>query len=136
MKQRMMSLVLSISILSLWVSSLRPSEREKLTLCFEALQPIVFNYHASLLCTVDISIVSVALDRWEPIWDRAIDRVPSNQQQWLGIVRYSREIAWLTRKIMEISITKESEHSDYLQQIAIYSPVSIHQFIQRCRDAS
>lgn len=81
---------------------------------------------------MDISSVSIALDRWEPIWDRAIDRVPSNQQQWLGIVRYSREIAWLTRKIIETSITKESEHSSYLQKIGIYSPVSIHQFIQRC----
>lgn len=129
----MMGLALSISISSLWVSNWRSNKREKLTLCYEALQPIVFNYHASLLCTVDISIVSIALDRWEPIWDRAIDRVPSNQQQWLGIVRYSREIAWLTRKIIETTVTKESEHSGYLQQIAIYSPVSIHQFIKRCR---
>ncbi|EHK39363.1 hypothetical protein TRIATDRAFT_165879, partial [Trichoderma atroviride IMI 206040] len=118
-----------------WTNALKEAYDELSTqhlyIILMALQPIVFNYHASLLCTVDISIVSAALDRWEPIWDRAIDRVPSNQQQWLGIVRYSREIAWLTRKIIEISITKESGHSDYLQQIAIYSPVSIHQFIQR-----
>lgn len=110
--------------------------KKKLTLFFEALQPIVFNYHASLLCTMDISTVSRALDRWEPIWDRAIERVPSNQQQWLGIVRYSREIAWLTKRIIETSIAKEGEHSNYLQQIAIYSTVSIHQFIQRCRDGN
>jgi hypothetical protein len=59
---------------------------------------------------MDISIVSIALNRWEPIWDQAIDRVPSNQQQWLGIVKYSREIAWLTRKIIEKSIEKGNEH--------------------------
>lgn len=83
---------------------------------------------------MDISIVLSALDRWEPIWDRAIDRVPSGQQQWLGIVRYSREIAWLTRKIIESSIAKESKHANYLQQIAMYSTKSIHQFIRQCRD--
>lgn len=132
----MMRLLLKISILSLWVSDSLHQIAEEINLKFfsEALQPIVFNYHASLLCTMDISIVLSALDRWEPIWDRAIDRVPSHQQQWLGIVRYSGEIAWLTRKIIETSMKRGSEHSNYLHQIAIYSTVSIHQFIQRCRD--
>ena len=85
------------------------------------------------MSTADVSVVLVALDRWEPLWDRAIERVSDDQKRWLGIVEYSRELAWMTRKIIEVSLSKEGESSNYLQRTAVYDTASIHEFIQQFR---
>lgn len=84
------------------------------------------------MSTGDADVVIIgALDRWGSLWDKALEGASDEQKRWLGVAGYSRELAWITRRIIEVGLTKEGRDSNYLQRTAAYDTASVHQFIKQ-----
>ncbi|KIH91331.1 hypothetical protein SPBR_01531 [Sporothrix brasiliensis 5110] len=68
-----------------------------------ALQFSVFHYRAQALPPSTAAVVLRALDRWDRLWQAARDRVPPDQQRWLGIARHAPEFARIARRIVDVT---------------------------------
>ncbi|ERT00248.1 hypothetical protein HMPREF1624_03619 [Sporothrix schenckii ATCC 58251] len=68
-----------------------------------ALQFSVFQYRAQALPPSTAAVVLRALDRWDRLWQAARDRLPLEQQRWLGIARHAPEFARVARRIVEVT---------------------------------
>jgi hypothetical protein len=97
---------------------------------------MIFNWHTMLKPPGVAQSILHALDRWGLLWDRAIARITPEAQQWLGVARHAPEIAWLSRRIIEISLTRQSDEVQYLQRCATYDLADFHQFIRQYGAAS
>lgn len=72
-----------------------------------------------------------ALNRWSPIWDAAMQQIPVDDRKWLGVSRYSPEVATISKRIIEVGGTDEGKNSPYLQCVGTYDMVAFHQFIRK-----
>lgn len=97
-----------------------------------AFQHVMFHYHTSMLVDNGSSILSRGLDRWKQLWDDAISRLNIEERKSLGLVKYSAELAFLSRRIVEVASAKGCMQPKYLQRCVTYDTVALHQFIQQC----
>lgn len=77
-----------------------------------------------------------ALNRWKTLWDPAFDRVPQDEQRWLGIAGHAPELAALSRLIIETCGTERAKTSRYLQGIAGSDLTEFHRFMKQNRPAN
>jgi len=71
-----------------------------------------------------------ALDRWKSLWSRAIERVAPDKRQWLGVARHAPETAWLSRRIIEVSMAAQNKEVGYLRRVTTYDLKDFHEFIR------
>ena len=98
-----------------------------------AFQHVMFHYHTLMLIDNGASILFRGLDRWKQLWDNALSRLNSEERKALGLVKYSAELAFLSRRIVEVASAKEGgTQPKYLQRRVTYDTVALHQFIRQC----
>ncbi|KAK6855595.1 hypothetical protein PG995_007746 [Apiospora arundinis] len=95
-----------------------------------AFQPIIFNLHVTMSLPLQSERLLYTFSRWRYLWDRGMERLPSDQHQYLGIAKNIPDIEHLSRRIVEVSVSAESDSSRYLQRVPSYSASEIHGFIQ------
>lgn len=84
-----------------------------------------------MLPAIDPLILLRALDRWDCLWNAAMNLIPINQRKWLGIAINAPELSILARRIIEVNMTKEAKESRYLRRVIGYDFVDLHQFIRQ-----
>ncbi|KAI8719702.1 Zn(2)-C6 fungal-type domain-containing protein [Fusarium sp. LHS14.1] len=94
-------------------------------------QSLIFNHRISMLPAGSSDILLRALNRWTPIWDAAMQQIPVDERKWLGVSRYSPEVATISKRIIEVGGTEEGKSSPYLQCVGTYDMVAFHQFIRK-----
>lgn len=94
-----------------------------------AFQLILFNYRANPFPKSLDLVLLRALDRWEQLWDAALQQIPPEAQRWLGVAKYSAEFALVSRRIIEVSGTGEEPRSKYLRCTPEYDLSVFHEFI-------
>lgn len=100
-----------------------------------AFQHVIFHHHTSVLVDSSSSVLLRGLDRWSVLWDAAIDRMDIEEQRWLGVVKYSTGIAFISKRIIQASKTEAGMRSSYLQRIVAYDTVALYQFMRQfCLD--
>ncbi|RSL47698.1 hypothetical protein CEP53_009833 [Fusarium sp. AF-6] len=104
-----------------------PSNLHHIMLGFQSL---IFNHRTSMLPASSSDIILRALNRWTPIWDAAMQQIPDDDRKWLGVSRYSLEVAIISKRIIEVGGTEEGKNSPYLQCVGTYDMVAFHQFIR------
>ncbi|RSL96057.1 hypothetical protein CDV31_013616 [Fusarium ambrosium] len=104
-----------------------PSNLHHIMLGFQSL---IFNHRTSMLPASSSDIILRALNRWTPIWDAAMQQIPDDDRKWLGVSRYSLEVAIISKRIIEVAGTEEGKNSPYLQCVGTYDMVAFHQFIR------
>jgi hypothetical protein len=72
------------------------------------------------------------LDRWQELWDDALGRTDIEERKSLGLVKYSTELAFLFRRMVELSSAREDMQPKYLQRSVTYDTVALYQFIRQC----
>ncbi|KAJ4217212.1 hypothetical protein NW759_009159 [Fusarium solani] len=95
-----------------------------------AFQSLIFNHRTSMLPASSSDILLRALNRWTPIWDAAMQQIPVDDRKWLGVSRYSPEVAIISKRMIEVGGTEEGKNSPYLQCVGTYDMVAFHQFIR------
>ena len=91
---------------------------------------MIYNWHALLKPATVAQALLRALDRWKSLWDRAIESVAPNKRQWLGVARHAPEVAWLSRRIIEVSMAAQSKELTYLYRVTTYDLKNFHDFIR------
>ncbi|KAM6537844.1 hypothetical protein FALCPG4_003747 [Fusarium falciforme] len=107
---------------------LGPSNLHHIMLGFQSL---IFSHRTSMLPASSSDILLRALNRWTPIWDAAMQQIPVDDRKWLGVSRYSPEVATISKRIIEVGGTEEGKNSPYLQCVGTYDMVAFHQFIRK-----
>lgn len=77
------------------------------------------------------SILFRGLRRWTQLWDEAWRRVPIEERGKLGLVKYSPELAFLFRRMVEAHDCKESQPKQYLARRVTYDPGYLYEFIRQ-----
>jgi hypothetical protein len=60
-----------------------------------------------------------------------MEKIPDAHRKWLGVTKNVPDIEYLSRRIIEVSISSEASCSRYLQRIPSCGAREIHEFI-RC----
>ncbi|EEU48208.1 uncharacterized protein NECHADRAFT_75560 [Fusarium vanettenii 77-13-4] len=94
-------------------------------------QSLIFNHRTSMLPASSSDILLRALNRWTPLWDAAMQQIPVDDRKWLGVSRYSPEVATISKRIIEVGGTEEGKNSPYLQCIGTYDMIAFHEFIRK-----
>jgi hypothetical protein len=97
-----------------------------------ASQPLIYNMHVTFTPPSQLSKLLEALSTWRDRWDRAMERIPDNHRTWLGVVRDVPCLEYLSRRVLEVSVSLEAEaaSSRYLQRIPSYGMRELHEFIR------
>ncbi|KAF4980681.1 hypothetical protein FZEAL_3349 [Fusarium zealandicum] len=82
------------------------------------------------------NLYMIILDRWSTVWAGVLAEIPTDERKWLGIAEYAAEVAFLSRKVLELSGTEEAGDLAYLRCIAMYDTVGFHQFVRKLADDS
>jgi hypothetical protein len=96
-----------------------------------AFQHVMFHHHTTVLVNNSSTILLRGLDRWNLLWDAAMSRIGDEEQRWLGVVKYSTGIAFISKRIMEVSKTEDGMLSKYLQRIVTYDTMALYRFIRQ-----
>lgn len=64
-----------------------------------------------------------------------MSRISDDQRKVLGLVKYCPELAFLFRRIVEVSGAEEANQPMYLQRHITYDTVTLYQFIQQIVEA-
>jgi hypothetical protein len=72
------------------------------------------------------------LDRWKQLWDDTMSGIDFEEKKSLGLVKYSTELAFLSRRIVEVSSAKKGIKPKYLQRSVMYDTAALYQFIRQC----
>ncbi|RDW65957.1 hypothetical protein BP6252_09592 [Coleophoma cylindrospora] len=97
-----------------------------------AFQHVIFHSHTSMLVDNSSLLLFRGLDRWSQQWDDAMSRMNIEGRKSLGLVTYSTELAFLSRRILEVNSAKEGIKPKYLQRNVTYDTVALYQFIRQC----
>jgi hypothetical protein len=60
-----------------------------------------------------------------------MNRIDNEEQRWLGVVKYSAGIAFISKRIMEASKTEDGMQSKYVQRTVTYDTVALYQFMRQ-----
>lgn len=73
-----------------------------------------------------------ALDTWRRLWDDAIEDLAEADRIWLGVAKHVSDLELLTRRIIQVAVTKApaSFTSEYLQRIPSCGMREIHEFMR------
>ncbi|ETS85207.1 hypothetical protein PFICI_03232 [Pestalotiopsis fici W106-1] len=95
-----------------------------------AIQPIIFNLHISLSLPSQSDRLLRALATWRHLWGNAIDKLPDDQRKWLGVAKHVPDIEYLSRRIIEVSISSHADSSQYLKRVPSHTAREVHEFIR------
>jgi len=71
------------------------------------------------------------LETWRYLWGRAVAKIPSDHQKWLGVAKNVPNVEYLSRRIIEVAVTPEARSSRYLQRMPSHHVRELHEFIER-----
>lgn len=71
-----------------------------------------------------------ALDEWQRLWDLAVAKLDEQQQRKIGITTHVPAFAWLTRKILDATVTQGSQRSPYLERLGQTDAYHLFMFIK------
>ena len=97
-----------------------------------AFQHIIFHYHATALGNSSSSVLLRGLDRWAELWDNALSLIDIEKRESLALGKYSTELAFLFRRIIELGTAKNFEKPVYLQRKVTFDAMPLHQFVRQC----
>ena len=97
-----------------------------------AFQHIIFYHQSTTLGNSSSSVLLRGLDRWAELWDNALSRIDIEKRASLALVKYSTELAFLFRRIIEFGSAKDGEKPEYLQRKVTFDAMALHQFIRQC----
>ncbi|KAL9063074.1 MAG: hypothetical protein Q9157_008439 [Trypethelium eluteriae] len=95
-----------------------------------AFQPLIFNIHVALTPPSQSSKLLQTFSVWRQLWDRAMEKIPDNHRNWLGVARYVPGMEYLSRRVIEVAVSQEATSSKYLQRIPSHGTREIHEFIR------
>lgn len=72
------------------------------------------------------------LKRWAELWEIALSSIDLEQRQSLGLVRYSTEMSFLLRRILELKKSEEGAQLEYLERRVMYDTTALHELIKYC----
>lgn len=72
------------------------------------------------------------LTTWRCLWDKTTSRLSENERMRLGVAHIVSDLAYLTRKIVEIASAGDAAASTsrYLRRIPSYGTGTLHEFIR------
>lgn len=99
-----------------------------LTRLYLALQSAVFLAKTSAFGPDNLNATFRATDRWNRLWDLAIQGEERQSTRWGTLMRNILEIRWLIRTIVKAALSADFGCA-YMKNIATDSFVDIHNFI-------
>lgn len=72
-----------------------------------------------------------ALDRWASLWIPAMQRVPEQQLTGLGMTRIAPELAFLMKRVLEVSGTPGANGLGYFDGTVRYDTADLHEFVKK-----
>jgi hypothetical protein len=81
--------------------------------------------------TTDPNTLLRALDRWDILWQAAMEKLDVNRRSWLGVSVYASELSVLSRRIIQANMTADTKKSRYLRRIVGYDFADLHEFIRQ-----
>lgn len=72
------------------------------------------------------------LKRWTELWESALSNIDPDKRESLGLVRYSTELSFLLRRIVELRNSEEGAQLKYLARRVMYDTTALYELIQHC----
>ncbi|KAK6220631.1 hypothetical protein LQW54_002076 [Pestalotiopsis sp. IQ-011] len=96
----------------------------------EAIQHVIFNHHVTLSLASQSANLLKALETWRRLSNRATDQLSENHRKYIGVARHVPGIAYLCKRIIEVSVGPAAGSSRYLQRVPSYTALELHEFIK------
>lgn len=76
-----------------------------------------------------------ALDLWASLWISAVQRTPDQELKGLGMMRIAPELAFLMKRVLEVSGTPAASGLGYFNGNVKYDTADLHEFV-KCQGLS